>query len=246
MSDAPSLSRILGERGIVQADEEQTDEVFVSQTAAERILRTYVDSIDVSRFFSNFTISLTMRFVSGTVPSLCMLAMIRIGLVRSFVTWAARPVLATQLPRAAFYSTKSQQLSMSKMDQSFSTWSFDKPCRSMAWTELVKASITTGTSYEDADLVLVGVIAPPAEEKDDDDDEDPVPTVTFMGMAKTLDLSLSGALTELCEENAKTFKNGATPGSTTPTLRVVTPGGKVSTTFVLYVPLVVVVVSSFL
>lgn len=102
----------------------------------------------------------------------------------------------------------------------------------MAWTELVKASITAGTTYEDADLVLVGVMAPPAEEKDDDDYEDDVPTVEFTGMARTLDLSLSGALTELCEENAKTFKNGATAGSTTPTLRVLTPGGKVSATTV--------------
>lgn len=171
-----------------------------------------------------------MRFVSGAVSSLCMLAMIRIGFVRCFLTRAARPALATQMPRAAFISPS--QMSMSKMDQSFSTWSFDKPCGSMAWTELVKASITAGTTYEDADLVLVGVMAPPAEEKDDDDYEDDVPTVEFTGMARTLDLSLSGALTELCEENAKTFKNGATAGSTTPTLRVLTPGGKVSATTV--------------
>jgi hypothetical protein len=111
----------------------------------------------------------------------------------------------------------------------------------MEWSELVKASVTIGTTYEDADMILVGVMAPPAEEKDDDDEEEAdLPPVTFTGMARTIDLSLGGALTVLCEENAKTFKNGATAGSTTPTLRVMTTGGEVSTKYVYFSPIILV------
>ena len=98
----------------------------------------------------------------------------------------------------------------------------------MAWSELVDATLTMDTNYDDADLVLVGVMAPPTEETDDDDEEVDVPPMTLTGAAKDIDEELGGALTELIEENAKEFKNGATFGSTTPTLRAVTPGGKVS------------------
>ena len=96
----------------------------------------------------------------------------------------------------------------------------------MEWSKLVDAKLTIDTSYEDADLVLVGVMAPPVEEKDDVDAEDDVPPMTLTGVAKQIDDSLDGALSALIEENAKTFKNGASAGSTTPTLRVMAPGKK--------------------
>ena len=114
----------------------------------------------------------------------------------------------------------------SKKDQSFQTWSFDGPCPTMAWSELVDATLKMETSYKDADLVIVGVMAPPVEEEDDDDDTDnDVPLLTLTGTAKEIDESLDGALSNLIEENNKAFKNGSGAGSTTPTLRVMS-GGK--------------------
>ena len=142
--------------------------------------------------------------------------------IRSFAPRVVRPALAS-VPRTFAYSTS--LAAESKKDQSFPTWSFDGPCPSMAWSQLVDAKIKMDDSYDKAELVIVGVMAPPAEDDDDDDDDADVPTMTLTGTAKEIDESLNGALSNLIEENNKTFKNGATAGTTTPTLRVM-EGGK--------------------
>lgn len=139
--------------------------------------------------------------------------------VRGFSISTSRPPVVSR----SFTTTY-----MSKKDQSFPTWSFDEPCASMAWSELVSASISVGDSYEDADLVLVAVVAPPKpddeEESDDDEKDKNLPPLELSGKAKEIDDSLGGALSDLIQENGKTFKNGAKAGSTTPTLRVLSEG----------------------
>jgi leucyl aminopeptidase len=145
------------------------------------------------------------------------------------VTAFSSSLLHVQQARAISSTT---QLGMSKMDQSFVTWSFDEPCKTMSWNPLSSASLTVGTKSDnwddDADLVFVGVFAPKKEEKEDDDDsddkDDDQPTVTLSGGAKELDDKLGGALSHVMLENAKAFKNGAKAGSTTPTLRVFADG----------------------
>jgi leucyl aminopeptidase len=115
---------------------------------------------------------------------------------------------------------------MSKMDQSFTAWSFDNHCKTMAWTDMVSASLsmTTNTDKweEDADLVLVGVFAPKEEEDELKKDEEA--KVELSGKAKELDDKLGGALSCVISENAKSFKHGAKAGSTTPTLRLFSEG----------------------
>ena len=86
-----------------------------------------------------------------------------------------------------------------------------------------------------ADLVIVGIQAPPKEEEEDkegddeeeeeDSDKEPEPIV-LTGAAKTLDEELQGALGDFLQEQAKTFKNGATVGAMTPALRVVGAASK--------------------
>jgi leucyl aminopeptidase len=134
--------------------------------------------------------------------------------------------------RATFRSSSSTSHAMSKMDQSFTTWSFDKPCMSMEWSELAPASLSFSTDTanweEGADLVVVGVFAPKKDEEEDEDDsskKEKEPTVELTGGAKALDEKLGGALSDIMLENAKEFNHGATAGSTTPTLRIIS-GGK--------------------
>jgi leucyl aminopeptidase len=137
-------------------------------------------------------------------------------------------------------TTTTTQLDMSsnKMDQSFVTWSFDEPCKTMSWSSLPSASLKVEAKSddwdEDADLVFVGVLAPKKDDKEeeevddddsqDDDKEEEEPTITLSGGAKDLDDKLGGALSNIMFENAKAFKNGAKAGSTTPTLRVFANG----------------------
>ncbi len=90
-------------------------------------------------------------------------------------------------------------------------------------------------SYQDSDLILVGIYAPPTpeattkgdgEEEPDEEAKEP-PPVVLTGVAKEIDDTLGGILTEVIQDNAKTFKAGAKAGTMTPTVRVATPGGKV-------------------
>ncbi|KAL7577280.1 hypothetical protein ACA910_002024 [Epithemia clementina (nom. ined.)] len=138
-------------------------------------------------------------------------------------------------------SSSSSDSTMSKKDQTFPTWSFDGPCTSMEWSSLL--DIEMGVSATDsvdklleADLILVGVMAPAksddekeSEESDDEDDdkkeEEPVP---LTGLTQALEEALggNGILTGIIAENNKAFKNGAKAGSTTPVTRLVMAGGK--------------------
>lgn len=118
------------------------------------------------------------------------------------------------------------------MDQSFVTWSFDEPCKTMSWSPLSSATLSVASKSddwdEDADLVFVGVFASKKDDTEEDDadekDDEEEPTVTLSGGAKDLDDKLGGALSHVMLENAKAFKNGAKAGSTTPTLRVFADG----------------------
>lgn len=135
-----------------------------------------------------------------------------------------------QLPSSSSYSTSTTNLrAESKMDQSFPTWSFDKHCKKMEWTDLIDIPLSIGVAddkIEDADLVIVGIMSPPP--KDDDDSEDKkekeVEPMDLIGAAKLIDSNLQGSLSDLLVENSKAFKNGAKLGSMTPTIRVI--GGK--------------------
>lgn len=132
------------------------------------------------------------------------------------------------------YGSSNTVRAMSKMNQSFDTWSFDESCKSMAWTEMAKASLSAETKSDDwdqdADLVIVGVFAPKKkdedteEEGDEDEDKEEEVVVDISGAAKDLDDKLDGALSNVMTENAKAFKNGATAGSVTPALRIFSDG----------------------
>ena len=148
------------------------------------------------------------------------------SLLATALTMNVPPVRAT-----AGSSRSSTQRFMSKMDQSFKTWSFDEPCTTMAWTEMSKATLTAtdkGENWEEAaDIVVVGVYAPKKDETKEeqgDDDKEEEPTVTLEGAAKSLDEKLGGALSNLMLENAKAFQHGAEAGSMTPILRVFRDG----------------------
>ena len=62
----------------------------------------------------------------------------------------------------------------------------------------------------------------------DKDDDEEVPEPVLVGKAKELDETMDGALTDLMMENFKEFKHGAKAGGTTPVVRIVSPGSKVS------------------
>jgi leucyl aminopeptidase len=130
-------------------------------------------------------------------------------------------------------AVSSTQRGLSKMDQSFVTWSYDEPCKTMSWSPLASASLSVGSKSDnwddDADLIFVGVFAPKKDDKendsaDDDDEDEEATSVTLTGGAEDLDEKLGGALSHVMVENAKAFKNGAKAGSTTPTLRVFVDG----------------------
>lgn len=122
--------------------------------------------------------------------------------------------------------------SLNMSERPFNTWSFDKHCETMEWSPAPEISLTVVTasdeSIDDADLVIVGVLAPAkddvAEENDDEDKE--IDPIVFTGKAKGIDDALGSALTELAIENSKAFQNGGTAGALTPSLRIASSGSK--------------------
>jgi hypothetical protein len=159
-----------------------------------------------------------MKFMNCALNGLAMMAAMRSA--SAFTSPALRRQVAKQ---AASYYSSTSTLKSSKMDQSFPTWSFDKPCLAMEWNELIPATIATSTDMSvDSDLVLVGIYGPP--ESDDDDDKAEAAPVVLTGAAKDMDDALGGMLTEVINDNAKTFKCGAKAGATTPTIRVAADG----------------------
>ena len=126
---------------------------------------------------------------------------------------------------------------MSKDDlKPFPTWTYDKPCEIMEWTELASSTLTVTDSsdcLDEADLIIIGVTSPPSEKDGEDNEEESKekdetpPEPVLSGKVKELDDTLGGALTEIMTENYKAFKHGATVASLTPSARLVTPGSKV-------------------
>lgn len=121
----------------------------------------------------------------------------------------------------------------------FPTWTFDKACPSMEWNVLAPVTLEWSALESPdvttaADLVVLTTLAPAKEESDSDDDDEeeedvakekePAPAVLSSAVAQGVDSALGGAVSQLLNENAKAFKNGAKLGSCTPTLRVVQDG----------------------
>ena len=107
----------------------------------------------------------------------------------------------------------------------FSTWTFDKANAKMSWNELSDATLQVQPwsgveALESADLVLVGVAAPVKDDVDDEEEsEDSSPTpVPLSGRAAEIDQAMSGGLSDILTESAKSFQ--AKAGTTTPILRV--------------------------
>ena len=133
----------------------------------------------------------------------------------------------------ATYSS-SPKLSASKINQPFETWSFDEPCKAMAWTPMSAAELVASKSKldvnwnDDADLIFLGVFAPDRNEteneEDYDDKDEDVVEPALVGAVKALDDTLGGALSDLMIENYEEFKNGAEVGATLPTLRTQVSG----------------------
>jgi len=126
------------------------------------------------------------------------------------------------------------KLSSSKMNQSFETWSFDEPCKVMAWTPMSAVDMVASESKldvnwsDDAELIFLGVFAPESNETENEEEneskDEEVVEPTLVGAMKTLDETLGGALSNLMVENFKEFKNGAESGTTLPTLRTFVNG----------------------
>lgn len=114
-------------------------------------------------------------------------------------------------------------------ERPFNTWTFDKHCETMDWSPTPEASLTAisaaDASSDDADLIIIGVLAPEKDEDAADDEDKEIDPIVFTGKAKEIDDSLSGALTELAAENAKAFQNGGSAGSMSPVMRVATSSG---------------------
>jgi leucyl aminopeptidase len=99
------------------------------------------------------------------------------------------------------------------------TWTFDKPCYEMEVNELHKATLSVNTTIDDgSDLIIFGLLGP--KEASD------ASSAVLTGTAKEFDDKLGGALAEAMAENLKSFKDGSSAGSTTPTIRVVSAGEK--------------------
>eukprot|EP00545_Synedropsis_sp_CCMP1620_P013584 CAMPEP_0119027254 /NCGR_PEP_ID=MMETSP1176-20130426/36791_1 /TAXON_ID=265551 /ORGANISM="Synedropsis recta cf, Strain CCMP1620" /LENGTH=607 /DNA_ID=CAMNT_0006983133 /DNA_START=21 /DNA_END=1844 /DNA_ORIENTATION=- len=165
-----------------------------------------------------------MKFMNCALKSLAMMAAMRSA--SGFASPAALLRRQGVVKQAASYyysntrSSSSNSLSAtSKMDQSFPTWSFDNPCLAMEWNELIPATLTATTELPaESDLVIVGIYGP--AESDDDDNDAAAPVVVLEGAVKEMDETLGGMLSEVINDNAKTFKAGAKAGAMTPTIRV--------------------------
>ena len=132
---------------------------------------------------------------------------------------------------AAFSSSALRMVGGVSDKQPFTTWTFDEHCKEMEFSSVSSASMSISTDVslaDDADLVIVGVYGPKKndEEEATKEDDTVVPEPTLSGMAKELDEKYGGALTDVMVENYKEFQHGAKAGGVTPTLRLVSEGGK--------------------
>lgn len=119
---------------------------------------------------------------------------------------------------------------MSSVERPFNTWTYDKHCETMDWTPAPEVSLSAiaaeGASVDEADVVIIGVLAPKKDEDEKDDEKKEIDPIVFSGKAKELDEALGGALTELAHDNSKAFVNGSTAGTMTPPMRILSAGGK--------------------
>lgn len=174
-----------------------------------------------------------MKFTNCALQSLVVVASIRSSLAFGSSALRRQVVKRAAAGSNSFSSSTGtgSRILMSKKDQSFPTWSFDKPCTGMEWNTVVPATLTATSDmkYQDSDLIIVGIYAPTTTTDEEDDSEEGTepPPVVLTGVAKEIDESLGGILSEVINDNAKSFKAGANAGSMTPTVRVVNPGGKV-------------------
>lgn len=137
----------------------------------------------------------------------------------------------TSLRGGASSLSSSTSLAMSA-ERPFNTWTYDKHCETMDWTPAPEVSLSAaaaeGASVDEADVVIIGVLAPKKDDEDEkeDDEEKEIDPIVFSGKAKELDEALGGALTELAHDNSKAFLNGSSAGTMTPSMRIQSAGGK--------------------
>jgi leucyl aminopeptidase len=98
----------------------------------------------------------------------------------------------------------------------------------MDWTPAPEVSLSVSSgegAVDDADVVIIGVLAPKKDENDDDEEDKEIEPIVFSDTsAKELDDALGGALTDLAAENSKAFMNGGSAGTMTPAMRIVSDG----------------------
>jgi leucyl aminopeptidase len=134
---------------------------------------------------------------------------------------------------AAFSNSALRMAEDSSDKQPFTTWTFDEHCKEMEFSSVSSASMAVSTdtgSVDDTDLVIIGVYGLKKKEEEEDEEKDDeeanVPEPILSGLAKELDEKYSGALTDIMMEQYKEFQHGAKAGGVTPTLRLVSEGGK--------------------
>ena len=105
----------------------------------------------------------------------------------------------------------------------FPSWTFDSPSMTMELSPLCAATLSVGGTFApgEADLIVLGVPAPPKKDDEEDAKDEEEETVELEGVVKTVDDTLNGALSDVLTENLKGFFGKA--GSMTPTLRMPSP-----------------------
>jgi hypothetical protein len=110
----------------------------------------------------------------------------------------------------------------------FKTWTFDHACKEMGQNVLHRAIIRVTSdldAIDDSDLIIFGVFG------DENTASNTVPQPILTGQAKKWDEVCNGSISELMIECFDSLKHGATLGSASPLLRVVSTGSKVSLLF---------------
>jgi len=139
------------------------------------------------------------------------------------------PIIATQqvpVTRRTFRSSTSLGLGTERKENP-SSWTFDRPCETMEINSLPSPTLSVTEIWsiqDDTELVILGVFSEVGDEDAEDSGEEEQVEPELYGKVKELDAKFSGAIKDFMMENYKAFKNGATVGSVTPTLRLISPG----------------------
>jgi leucyl aminopeptidase len=151
---------------------------------------------------------------------------------------SASPFDTSSWLHRTFGTRRTSSLAAAKKEIPFTTWSFDKACPTMEWSPLSHVSLVVAPdstadpfpteTFSEADLIVIGIMAPAKEEEDDDEDDAAEKknetAVALTGVAAAIDAEWNGVLTEVLTESMASFKNGAKLGSVTPMVRCVVPG----------------------